>query len=139
MFRFKEKTHHCTFTTKEAPPPAPKEATVTPPPDESTKPKDIEGFCFAFACPRKHLFDEMKKISIEDFAQRKVCQKCGSLARLAIARRFAEAQWEDVNSFHSPSPRFAWRQYFPLVAGWGVRWTRYEFLRFLQPLKKGEK
>jgi hypothetical protein len=103
-----------------------------PPPDLSTKPDDIVGYCFGYVCPKKHVNDVFTSITVDGFKERRVCQKCGSLARPAIIRGISVAYWGVVNRL------------FPLW-GWAHRsnadtlFNRTEFFSYLDTPKRRKK
>jgi hypothetical protein len=110
-------------------------------PNLSTKPKDIIGYHFGFVCPKKHVNTTFESITAEGYSERRVCQTCGAITKPATVKRTAEAQWE--NRDHSyrwgllPSPKWSWSHYYNLSNGYlSTRWTKHEFVRFLDSPKK---
>jgi hypothetical protein len=110
--------------------------TIAPPPDLSTKPKDIIGFCFGFSCPNHHIEHTFYSITMDRYGEQRVCQTCGEISTPAIVKRTAEARWEDVwpiNICHGS--HFCYTQRIPgtltLTNNGEIMWTKYEFVKFL--------
>jgi hypothetical protein len=111
-----------------------------PEPNLSTKPKDIVGYCFGYVCPKKHVNSTFENITIDGFKERRVCQKCGEVAKPATVKRIAEAQWGDrsypeICNPH-PKPNWGWynsyARYLGKTLGWGdPMWTDLKFVHYL--------
>ena len=120
------------------------EPPADPPPDLSTKPEDLVGYCFGYVCPKRHVNETFENITVDGLKERRACQTCGELARPAAVKRFAEANWVDVlelSAFKTSgaAPRWSWCQYDPWLRG--ISWSRYEFLHYLdkpKPKPKGK-
>lgn len=111
---------------------------VAPPPDLSTKPKDIIGYCFGFSCPNHHIGDTFDLITMDKYGEQKVCQTCGEISTPAIVKRTAEAQWGDLSMSSQAwcsgsgigyNPVYGWRQCFYMSLD--IIWTKHEFVKFL--------
>jgi hypothetical protein len=110
-------------------------------PDLSTKPKDIVGYCFGYACSKKHVDMYFDSITVDGYKERRVCQKCGGVSKPAIVKKVAEAVWRDygIKSWVSLkdtfcatgpwTPHWYWKQFWRGEIGW----TSYSFIRFLEP------
>jgi hypothetical protein len=116
-----------------------------PEPDLSTKPKDIVGYCFGFACGNGHIENTFDSITLDRYSERKMCQKCGGISKPSVVKRVAEANWGDKsypsfpNNCH-PEPKWGWYNHyargFGKTAGFGeILWTKYEFVHFLDSPK----
>jgi hypothetical protein len=128
---------------------------TTPPdpePDLATKPKDIVGYCFGYACPKKHLFSTFESVTVDGYKERRACQQCGAVAKPAVVKRTAEPQWG--NRAHiaiydrNPKPNWGWFNAFwqgagSLYSGWvndpDLIWTKYEFVHYLETPKRRKK
>ena len=122
----------------------PQTAIVVPPPDPlpdlSTKPDGIVGYCFGYACPKKHTFGYFDSITLDGYKIRKPCPKCGEVSKPAVIKRTAEARWGDkanpsVFDLH-PEPNWGWyNSYLPSFGksiGLGdILWTSHEFVHYL--------
>lgn len=111
---------------------------LDPGPDQSTKPKDIVGFCFSFACSSKHVVGgDIESIDIDKLKERRTCQKCGKITKIAIVKRTAEALWLKTYSYNGWNiPKiysWEWRQHFKTYDnfGGGPLWTKKEFVGFV--------
>lgn len=129
----------------------PEEAIILPQdpePDLATKPEDIVGYCFGYACPKKHTFGYFDSITLDGYKSRKPCQECGGISKPAVIKRTAEAQWGNTAypsrfDFY-PKPEWRWYNSYALgfgkSRGWGdTLWTSYEFVHYLnepKPIKK---
>jgi len=116
-----------------------------PPPDLSTKPKDIVGFCFGYVCPKKHVNSTFENIMVDEYKERRACQMCGGVAKPAVVKRTAEAKWENRDSsfrWQRPAkPDWRWSHYYNL-SGFvpnSTRWTEYEFVHYLDTPKRRKK
>lgn len=111
-----------------------------PEPDLSTKPKDIVGYCFGFACPKKHVQFTFESITVDDFKRRQACDTCGAVAKPAVVKRIAPPEWV-------ASGKGMWRQYYLLNMGGSLawedktkpRWSVYEFFHYLETPKRRKK
>lgn len=111
-----------------------------PEPDLSTKPKDIVGYCFGFACPKKHVQFTFESITVDDFKRRQACDTCGAVAKPAVVKRIAPPEWV-------ASGKGMWRQYYLLNMGGSLawedktkpRWSVYEFFHYLESPKRRKK
>ena len=107
--------------------------TIAPPPDLSTKPKDIIGYCFGFSCPNHHIGKTFDSITMDRYGEQRVCQTCGEISTPAIVKRTAEAQWIIENSIdclrYGYIPRYGWHQTYYMSND--IIWTKHEFVRFL--------
>lgn len=112
-----------------------------PEPDLSTKPKDIIGYCFGFACADKHVANLLEEINTKTFGIVKMCQVCGKTSKLCKVKRTAEAQWgEEYNSYRISNKvkKFEWIQCYS--RGLSILWTKYDFAGFLKlSVDKGKK
>ena len=123
-----------------------------PEPDLSTKPKDVVGYCFGYACPKKHVFGTFETISIDGFKERRVCQKCGGVGKPATVKRTAEARWGYLSrrdSFTGTATNSGWgwfnyywkyigRSYHSYPAS-DLYWTNHEFVHYLESPKRRKK
>lgn len=126
----------------------PETAIIIPPPDPepnlSTKPKDVVGYCFGFACPKKHVDQPFESISIDGYRERRICQTCGEVSKPAAVKRIAEARWVDRHKFLlSFGPEWVWRHNH-LVSGFSPanltpQWSRHEFVHYLETPKRRKK
>jgi hypothetical protein len=112
--------------------------TVATPPDLSTKPKDIVGYCFGFSCPYHHIGNIFESITVDRYGEQMVCQTCGEISTPAIVKRTAEAQWIIENSRDEMDclrykmkymPRYGWHQTYYMSND--KIWTKHEIVRFL--------
>lgn len=100
-------------------------------PDLESKPEDIVGYCFGYACSGfLHVNFPFETISVEGFKDRKVCQKCGEISRPCTVRRIAEAFWDylphrSIGSEH----QYEWKQ---MDFHYRVQWSKFEFIKFLE-------
>ena len=126
----------------------PPEPPKDPESDLSTKPDDIVGYCFGYACPKKHTFGFFDSITLEGYNVRKPCPTCGGVSKPAVVKRTAEARWTDLARpsmwEENPEPKWGWyNSYssgFGKSIGWGETcWTRYEFVHFLDSPKPAAK
>jgi len=111
-------------------------------PDLSTKPKDITGYCFGYACSKKHVDLPFDSITVDGYKERKVCQKCSGVSKPAIVKKVAEAVWRDdgVPKYLSGEtwiptgwiPGWRWCQF---VQG-TIMWNSYSFVRFLESARR---
>lgn len=111
-----------------------------PEPDLATKPPDIVGYCFGFACIDKHVDNCLEEINSETFGLVKMCQVCGKTAKLCKVKRTAEARWIQTRNildyYKLGSFRWLCRSPYDL----SVLWTKYEFAGFLKlSVDKGKK
>jgi hypothetical protein len=124
---------------------------VQPEPDIATKPKDIVGYCFGFACPEHHVQNTFDSITVDKYGEQRVCQTCGGISTPAIVKRISEAMWIDTNPLKVMGRTYSEIEYKP-DWGWNQHhylsmdeiWTNYEFVRFLNDANpresiKGEK
>lgn len=140
-----------TWRNKSRPSENPKNVVVAPPPDPppdlATKPADKVGYCFGYVCPEKHVNFPFENLTVDGLKERRACQTCGSAAKPASVRKICEAQWinHDRSSsyFLPPEPDWRWRHNYFVpgysLANWLPKWTRYEFVHFLdepKPVKK---
>lgn len=112
-----------------------------PEPDLSTKPDDVVGYCFGYACPEKHVFGFFDSITLEGYNVRKPCQTCGGIGAPAVVRRIAEARWGDRSRpsmwIATPEPDLGWYNAYSLSFGKSTApfgdpcWTAYEFVHYL--------
>lgn len=116
------------------------EPSTDPEPDLSTKPADIVGFCFGYACPEKHVMSFFESITTNEFNQRRACQKCGEVSRPAVVKRTAEPRWTDRSKSsrygRDTGPDWGWyirhNSTFGLSLNFGDPiWNKFEFVRFL--------
>jgi hypothetical protein len=116
--------------------------TIAPPPDLSTKPKDIVGYCFGFSCPNHHIEHTFDSITMDRYGEQKVCQTCGEISTPAIVKRTAEAAWEELiytpSIGYGESESLGWRWVNKRsIMSWTKTgdnltiWTKYEFVKFL--------
>ena len=104
-----------------------------PEPDLSTKPEDVVGYCFGYACPKKHVFGFFDSITPDKYKVRRPCPDCGGISKPAVVRRVAEAKW-------GPGPLmywdgrgvWQWQQYFHMEP----LWNHFEFVHYLDSPKK---
>jgi hypothetical protein len=112
-----------------------------PEPDLSTKPQDIIGYCFGFACANKHVDNLLEEINSKTFGIVKMCQICGKISKLCKVKRTAEAQWrEEYNPYRISNnvQKFEWIQCY--FHGLSILWTQREFAGFLKlSVDKGKK
>lgn len=114
-----------------------------PPPDLSTKPDDIIGYCFGYVCPKKHVGETFESITMDGYKVRKVCGVCGRVSKPATVKRAAEAKWEDHGGYYRHSemrdPAWKWSHKKPGY-GWYIpntRWTELTLVQFLDtPVRK---
>lgn len=117
-----------------------------PAPDLATKPADIVGYCFGFACPEGHVENTFETVTVDGYQERKVCQTCGQVSRPATVKRTSESEW--VPGFKSDCLGRPYRWDHSNM-GWSNsghyydvlhrQWTSYEFIRFLETGKKTKK
>ena len=118
----------------------PPEKPAPPEPDFSTKPQDIVGYCFGFACPKKHVQDFFESITIDRYSERRACSKCGGVAKPAVVKRVAEAIW-DVDYWLQHEKEFFGAGSF----GWYLpnknkpAWNHYSFFHYLESPKRRKK
>lgn len=137
----------------------PQKVVIVPPkdpdPDLATKPKDLIGYCFGYACPNKHIAATFESITIDGFDERRPCQECGELAKPAVIKRTAEPLWGDVTNYQLTwrtsylKPKWGWynsswdylgrRMTIVIINSDKIYWTRYEFVRFLDSPKPRRK
>jgi hypothetical protein len=115
------------------------ETPTDPPPDMSTKPKDIVEYCFGYACPKKHVFDLFDSITPAGYDTQKACPKCGELAKPSVIRKIAEPVWRklisDMSSEINDESEFKWRTTSLVGYRKITLWSRYEFVHYLDPVK----
>lgn len=114
--------------TKLVPVEEPKE----PEPDMATKPADIVGYCFGFACPNGHVDHFFESITVDRFGERRVCDQCGYVSEPATIKRTAVAMWRAnivPYSFPLVYERHKWHQFSAYDAS--IAWNKFEFLKFL--------
>lgn len=109
-----------------------------PEPDLSTKPEDIVGYCFGFACPKKHVQEFFEAITLDRYSERRPCSKCGDIAKPCVVKKIAEAVWHDRSSSWHPrnNPDWGWSQYY---ARGDAHWTDWKFFHYLENPKRGKK
>lgn len=111
-------------------------------PDYSTKPADIIGYCFGYACPSGHVHNTFDKLDMNDLHLWHVCQQCGEVSRVCTVKRIAEAQWKPyctkevmhkVTFLITRTFEHRWEQVTFIGFGRGSRvtWTQTEFIRFV--------
>jgi len=117
-----------------------------PEPDLATKPKDIVGYCFGYACPKKHVNSTFENITVDGYKERRACQTCGAVAKPAVVKRIAEARWIDYHKFSlwgTREPSWGWAnrcsEHGPSSWLGEPSWTRYEFVRYLEAPRKRKK
>lgn len=107
-----------------------------PEPDLSTKPADIIGYCFGFACPKKHVQNTFESVTVDGYKERLACNACGAVAKPCVVKRIAEATWRDwQNSLYRgysgvSNPYWGWGQ--TSMYNGRIMWTRYEFFHYLE-------
>jgi hypothetical protein len=136
----------------------PKETVIVPPkdppPNLSTKPKDVVGYCFGYVCPKKHVMQTFDNISIDRYKERRVCQTCGGISKPATVKRTSEPQWGDLSYRLAFSDSVInkgewgwynayWSHIGKLLSTWAgdkdLLWTRHEFVHYLDTPKTRKK
>ena len=126
----------------------PEDVVIVPPkdpePDLSTKPKDIVGYCFGYVCPKKHVNSMFENITVDGYKERRACQTCGGVAKPAVIRRTAEAQWNNRNEIsmfeRNPEPNWGWSQTYGYYSNFETMWTQLEFVHYLDtPTRRKKK
>lgn len=126
--------------TKMTPVEPKKPSAAPPPPDLSTKPADKIGYCFGWACPKRHVNGTFETINIEGHSERRVCQECGGICKPSVVKRTAEASWECIDILGRLGSdgfgikySWGWFQRYPYIVDptMPLRWTKREFVRFL--------
>lgn len=113
-----------------------------PEPDLSTKSDDIVGYCFGFACPKKHVQNTFESVTVDGYKERRACNICGAVAKPCVVKRIAEATWMDCQRpgmmlYGSYTPAYRWNQ-FSTYDGITL-WNRFEFFHYLETPKKRKK
>lgn len=130
-----------------------------PEPELSTKPEDLIGYCFGYVCLKKHIGDTFDTISVDGYGDRRVCQKCGAVSKPAVLRQLSEATWKDRGQYgrhqgasyqNAPwASNWCWDHEYIYKNHSGAnltyriadhpRWSKQEFVRFLDTPKRGKK
>jgi hypothetical protein len=123
-----------------------------PEPDLSTKPKDVVGYCFGYACPKKHVQNFFESVTVDGYKERKACQTCGGVSKPAVIKRTAKAQWGNKAQPHPldihPKPRWGWYNSYwnyvgKTISSWptdkDMLWTKHEFVHYLESPRRRKK